>query len=208
MSIAALALLAALTGSPQVDAAPRIESRSELRIVTADGEGPGRMDTDGDGVITREEFSTPMGAAFDRLDADHDGRLTTEELAAGHGDGHGGAPHVMMMRRPVAPDGHGGHGGPMIFHGGPESGDVQVFSFRRGEHEGHGPDGPDERRVEVRRFGGPQGHDGMDTDNDGKVSEAEFLAPLREAFQNMDADHDGSLEAGEGHHAPPPPPAD
>jgi hypothetical protein len=86
---------------------------------------------------------------------------------------------------------------------------VQVFTFRHhGPEGGPPPGGPGERRVEVRRFGGPGGHDSMDTDNDGKVSEAEFLAPMREAFRGMDADGDGSLAEGEGHPASPPPPAD
>jgi len=48
---------------------------------TAQGRGPGvirfqAMDTNGDGVITREECL----AAFDRLDVNHDGQLTREEL--------------------------------------------------------------------------------------------------------------------------------
>jgi hypothetical protein len=46
----------------------------------------------------------------------------------------------------------------------------------------------------------------MDTNHDGKVSEDEFLAPMREAFRSMDADHDGSLDDSEEPHGPPPPP--
>lgn len=210
MSIAALALMSALTTGPAVQSdAPRVETRSEVRIVTAGGpDGPGRLDADNDGVVTREEFSAPLASAFDRMDADHDGRLNAEELRAGHGGGPGD--HVMMMRD--GPGGPGGHG-PMIFHGGPggPGSDVRVFTFRHGGPEGSPegapppPGGPGERRVEIRRFGGPGGGD-MDTDNDGKVSEEEFLAPMREAFQSMDADHDGSLEEGEAPHGPPPPP--
>jgi hypothetical protein len=211
MSIAAIALFAALSAppAPQEDG-PRAESRSEIRIVTMggpDGHGPGRLDADGDGVVTREEFSAPMATAFDRMDADHDGRLTTEELAAGHGEG---APqgHRVRVMRMGGPDGPGGH--PMMFGGEDEGGDAQVFMFRReGGPEGGphpGPGGPGERRVEIRRFGGPEGHASMDTNNDGKVSEEEFLAPMREAFQSMDADHDGALDDSEAPHGPPPPP--
>jgi Ca2+-binding EF-hand superfamily protein len=50
--------------------------------------------------------------------------------------------------------------------------------------------------VEIRRFGGPGGGD-MDTNDDGRVTEDEFLAPLREAFQRMDEDRDGALDDGE-----------
>lgn len=38
-----------------------------------------RMDKDGDGKITREEFPGP-GRLFDRLDADRDGTISREEL--------------------------------------------------------------------------------------------------------------------------------
>ena len=56
--------------------------------------------------------------------------------------------------------------------------------------------GPGER-IEIRRVGGPGGDNDLDTDNDGKISEAEFGAPLREAFARMDADRSGFIEAGE-----------
>jgi transaldolase len=41
-------------------------------------------DLDGDGFITREEWSG-ADAVFDAIDADHDGRITPEEMAAGLG---------------------------------------------------------------------------------------------------------------------------
>ena len=40
-------------------------------------------------------------------------------------------------------------------------------------------------------------HVGMDYDGDGRVSEEEFLAPMRDAFREMDKDGSGSLEEGE-----------
>ena len=216
MSVIAVALLAALSGAPaQDEAAPRVETRSEIRFVSAGGDGPGRLDADGDGVVTREEFSAPMGAAFDHLDANDDGRLSTEELAAGHGEG-GPGHRVMMRGGPGGPGEHdvhvitrdggpGGHGMPMVFHGGGEGGDVRVFNFRHGGPEGGPmPGGPGSHHIFVRRFGGPDGTGEMDKDGDGKVSQDEFLAPLREAFARMDSDNDGFLDEGEGHPAPPP----
>lgn len=194
MTIATIALFAVLSGSPAIQAeAPRTETRTEVRVVTMAGpgeHGPGRLDADSDGVVTRDEFSAPMATAFDRMDADHDGRLTTEELAVSHGPG--------------GPD-----GGSMMMHGG-EGGDAEVFMFRRGGPEGGPPPGPGghgERRVEVRRFGAAEGHGAMDTNNDGKVSEDEFLAPMRDAFRSMDADYDGSLDDNEEPHGPPLPPS-
>ena len=69
-------------------------------------------------------------------------------------------------------------------------------------HRPDGPGGPEadrgERRQEifVHRMGGP-GQGGLDKDGDGKVSEEEFLAPMRDAFREMDANHSGALEDGE-----------
>lgn len=223
MSIASLALLAALTASsaPQDEDGPRVERRSEIRIVTTDGDrdGPGRLDADGDGVVTREEFSAPMGDAFDRLDENDDGRLSTEELAAGRpGPGGPGGPgrRFMMMAGPgggehdvriftLGPDGPGGHGPMVIQEGGPG---VQVFTSRLGPEGGMSmPDGPGPHRVFVRRFGS-DGPGAMDANNDGKVSQDEFLAPMIEAFGQMDADDDGFLDEGEPAPPPPPPSAD
>lgn len=216
MSIATLALLAALTAPiAQAEDGPRVERRSEIRIVTTDSDGPGRLDADGDGVVTREEFSAPMGDAFDRLDENDDGRLSTEELAASRGPGGPGGPgrRVMMMGGPGGPGEHdvrifthggpGGPGGPVVIHeGGPG---VHVFTSRLASEGVPMPDGPGPHRVFVQRFGGPDGPGEMDTNDDGKVSQDEFLAPLIEAFGRMDADHDGFLDEGEN---APPPPAD
>jgi hypothetical protein len=227
MAMTAIVLLAALASASPQDDAPRVETRSEVRIITTDGEGPGRLDADGDGVVTREEFSAPMGDAFDRLDANDDGRLSTEELAANRG---GPRDHVIMRDGPGGPGGPGFHiftsrldgvegpgehdvriitrdGAPGVMMldgpGGP-GGDAEVFVIRRGGPEG-GPGGPGPHHVFVRRFGGPDGPGEMDKDGDGKVSQAEFLAPMIEAFGRMDADGDGFLDEGEG--APPLPPS-
>jgi hypothetical protein len=140
-----------------------------------------------------------MNDHFARMDADGDGRLSTGELSALHGpDGDGnvmvfrGGPdgeagvHRFELRRPggdqeereIVIRGPGGPGMPMIIHG-----------------PGH--DGPGESRIEVRTVGGPGHQAEMDSDGDGRISEAEFTSPLREAFARMDADHSGFIEDGE-----------
>lgn len=49
----------------------------------ADGpRGGGRLDTNGDGVITLSDMQAQRAAMFDRMDADKDGMLTPEERAA------------------------------------------------------------------------------------------------------------------------------
>ncbi|HEY4210265.1 MAG TPA: hypothetical protein VGM84_02185 [Steroidobacteraceae bacterium] len=55
-------------------------------VVHARKPDPGRAfdlaDTNGDGIITREEFLAAQERLFDRLDKDHNGVLTKEEAAA------------------------------------------------------------------------------------------------------------------------------
>ncbi|HST92412.1 MAG TPA: hypothetical protein VLJ13_09475, partial [Brevundimonas sp.] len=176
--------------------------------------------------ISREEFAAPMNDRFGRLDKDGDGRLSTEELAAGHGGDNqeirirrsGGGPdtHHFELRRPMS-----GSGGDVVIRRG--EGDV-VRRVERFDLGGGGADhsvilrerspGSGERHAirELRRDGdreggesrfkmieldGPGGDRALDADNDGRLSEAEFTAPLREAFARMDADRSGFVEEGE-----------
>ncbi|CAN5322535.1 hypothetical protein BH10PSE1_BH10PSE1_01230 [soil metagenome] len=188
----ALTLAAALSGQAAPPRAGPPEIRRDVRVITVGGpDGKPDMDKNGDGFVTREEFTAPQTAAFDFLDANKDGRISTEEFASGRA-----AAHVIL-------GGLGGPGGPgsvRIRMDGPDGpgpmSDGNVMMFRHGDPEG--PMGRD--TVEIHTVGGPDGHDGpgdIDTDHDGKISEAEFLAPLREAFQRMDTDHSGVLEEGE-----------
>tara|TARA_R110002167_G_scaffold61898_2_gene174845 strand:- start:1171 stop:1848 length:678 start_codon:yes stop_codon:yes gene_type:complete len=180
---------------------------SETRIlIVRDNDGPGGLDTDGDGQVTRAEFSRPIDAAFDRMDTDGDGRLSTEELRAGGGPGGPGGPMVHRMeRRRGGPDGAPGErmeervmvftdGGP----GGP-GGEHNVFMHRTGPEGGpmtwHATDG--ETRIEIQRIGDGEGDDDLDTDGDGRISEVEFLAPVRAAFARMDTDHSGAIDTAE-----------
>ena len=232
-----IALSAILTQQTPAPPAPAVHTR----VMVMGADGPGGLDKDGDGQITREEFAAPMNDHFARMDANRDGRLSTEEMSAGHDAMGGGDHHVRVMRGPGGPGEHeirviGGPGGPGApgvrhfemrrAHPGGEAGEhaahaghneERTMVFVGGEpgpggereiviHGGpgghaimggpHGEGGPGER-IEIRRIGGHGGENDLDADNDGKISEAEFSAPLREAFARMDADHSGFIEAGE-----------
>ncbi len=222
-----LTLIALSAVLMQQTPAPPAPPEVHTRMMVMGADGPGGLDKDGDGQITREEFAAPMTDHFARMDANNDGRLSTEELTAGHAAMAGGGHDVMIMR------GSGGHGGPGVRHfemrrphpGGeagaharhPGHGEGRTMVFVGGEpgadgerqiviHGGpgghammsgaHAEGGPGER-IEIRRVGGPGGEHDLDADNDGRISEAEFSAPLREAFARMDADRSGFIEAGE-----------
>ncbi|MFA8386526.1 MAG: EF-hand domain-containing protein [Pelagibaca sp.] len=64
------------------------QQRSEQRIARMIT----RMDTDGDGALSEEEFAARQGAArmFDRLDANEDGAISEEEFAEMRRGDHGG----------------------------------------------------------------------------------------------------------------------
>lgn len=206
-----IALSAALMQEPPAPPPPPPPPELRTRIMMMGPDGPGSLDKDGDGQVSREEFAAPMNDHFARMDKDGDGRLSTEELTSDHGPG--GEHDVMIMRRPGGPGEHrvevrtfgAGDGKRAVFIGGePGQGEEREIVI-------HGPGEPrviqvpgggewaadGERRMEIVTIGGEGGEGDLDKDGDGKISEAEFTAPLREAFGTMDADHSGFIEDGE-----------
>lgn len=211
-----IALSAALMQDPPAPPPPEI--RSHFVFMGAGADGPGNLDTDADGQVTRDEFAAPLNDAFGKMDKDGDGRLSRDELGADRGPGEanvtirlgGEGVERFELRRPdprgergprierdgertvvfVGPDGPREDSRVVVRtlpHGGPG-----VVHFR------HGPGGDGDGRVVVRTVDGPgHGSGDLDKDGDGKVSEAEFTAPLREAFSRIDADHSGFIDDGE-----------
>lgn len=199
---------------------PPLEVRSHLVFMGAASDGPGDIDADGDGQVTREEFAAPLNDAFGKMDKDGDGRLSRAELSADHGPGDanvtlrrrdGGSEIERFELRRAGPDVEGGRRierdgeRTMIFvapEGRGEDPQVVVRTLPRGEggvvHVRRGRDGEGDGRVVIHTAGGPgRGSDDLDKDGDGKVSEAEFTAPLRAAFARIDADRSGFIEDGE-----------
>lgn len=181
LTLLALSALLSLQ-EPPAPPAPPPPPEPPRRIFVMGPEGYGSLDRDGDGQVTRDEFAAPMDDHFARLDKDRDGRLSSAELSDGQG------PHRFEWRGSAA-DGDGGEREIIVLGRGDDDG-PRILHMPHGE----GPRG--DARFEIRRHGGGGGHE-LDTDGDGKVSEAEFTAPLREAFARMDADRSGFVEDGE-----------
>lgn len=185
-----IALSAVLMQEPPAPHVPPAPPEVRTRVMVMGPDGPGSMDKDGDGQVTRDEFAAPMHDHFARMDRNGDGRLTGEELAAGHGADH----DMMRLRRPGGPGEHHVQLRRRGEAGGPET-------FIRGPHGPHLPSGEHgEHRIEIVELDGPEGRGSMDKDGDGRVSEAEFTAPMREAFARLDADRSGFIEEGERGH--------
>ena len=184
------------------------------RMMVMGPEGPASLDRDGDGQVSREEFAAPMNDHFGRLDKDGDGRLSRDELAAGRGMGEDhdvmvwrssdGAPGERRVEVRRAGDGATEERTVVFVGGADDEAGERRFVLRgpggRGEpyiiHQpGHGGAGGD-ARLEIRSLG-EDGHGDLDKDGDGRISEAEFTAPLRDAFARLDADRSGYIEQGE-----------
>lgn len=189
LNLAAVLTLQSPPAPPPPPPPPHMRTETHVMIM-GDDDGPGGLDRDGDGQISREEFAGPMNDAFVRMDTDGNGRLSPEELRAGHGPGGPGGPggeREMLFRR-----------GPAGAEGGP-GGEHEIFVRRMGPGSGPMPghDADGDVRIEIQRLGDGAGGNDLDTDGDGRISEAEFLAPMRAAFARMDTDHSGSIEAAE-----------
>jgi Ca2+-binding EF-hand superfamily protein len=187
-----------------------------------------RMDTNNDGVLTRDEVRAARTVAFTRLDINGDGFLVREEMAAARG----------MMRQAGGPNGMAEGGRPRGDHGGggnmleradtnndgnisraefdaagraaeslkeQSRGQRRTAMFARFDTNSDGVISAAEiaaMRAARPERGGPQagmpaaggrGGLGPDTNNDQKVSLAEWLARPDPLFDRGDANKDGRV---------------
>jgi Ca2+-binding EF-hand superfamily protein len=186
----------------------RDEYRDMLVSLRDAGPGPGaapaagagqdlfvRMDRNGDGKLSREEFAVPE-MLFKRIDADDDGFITTAEAArfreaTGAGPGLG----IMLLRGLKEMDKNGDGKVSREEFTGPEP------QFDRIDADKDGFLTQDEAARMLARgglnqgFGAPRLRE-MDTNNDGKISRKEFTGPEPQ-FDRIDADKDGFLTPAE-----------
>lgn len=131
----------------------------------------GRLDADGNGSISRQEWLNAAGARFDRLDTNKDGVLTPDELSRGR---------------------HGRHGRPWrhSFSQIDTNGDGQISSA---EFRAAFPRAPADLFTKL-----DTNKDGRLSRDELRAMRAQAAAAMRQkVFERLDTDHDGSLSLEE-----------
>ncbi|OCC23853.1 hypothetical protein MB02_08465 [Croceicoccus estronivorus] len=126
-----------------------------------------RMDANKDGKLDKADREARQQQRFERLDTDKNGALSPEEFAANRG----------KMRGP-------GDRGPGDMRG-------------PGKGQGDNPDGKRHRMGHKGKMGHGPMMQGMDTNGDGAISQAEFVAGHLAMFDKADADNNGTVTAKE-----------
>lgn len=157
------------------------------------GHGPGgfgllEFDANADGRLTKAEFDTAQRARFGEIDGNKDGFTTPEEMQA-----------AIEARRASS--------GKERFAAldTDRNGQLSPTEFEAARERGPRRDGP---RMRMGGRGGPDGPGGpggfgrggrigLDGDNDGRISFAEFSARGTETFTLADANKDGTVTIAE-----------
>lgn len=128
------------------------------------------MDQDGDGKVTAAEHAKGAKAMFSKLDKDSDGNITAQEMNA-----------VETMREEKE------HA--TVMKEGTAVQERQAYD-KAYDSSGTGKSMPAGKSSAQKMAA-------MDANNDGKVTEAEFLAKHNKSFSKMDSDGNGTLTAQE-----------
>lgn len=129
------------------------------------------MDQNGDGKITAAEYASGSKEMFSKMDSDKDGQVTAAEMDAAH--------QSMMKNKGHAKEWKEG-----------DATDEKMADKKAYDPSGTGKSMP-------KMMSSEQKIAKMDTNNDGKLSAAEYTAGSKQMFSKMDKDGDGSLTAQE-----------
>ena len=138
-----------------------------------------RVDTDHDGVISREEFAADAAAQFARMDIDHNGYLLSEELDRYR------LPYRQVPMAREYPPSSTGAAAPA---GEPRHRHRRTTSGEGGATRENGSNAPADQADPVMS---------ADTNNDFRVTLQEFSAHAERTFFDLDANHDGRLSHDE-----------
>jgi Ca2+-binding EF-hand superfamily protein len=160
-----------------------------------------QADANNDGAVTRAEFDAGRDAHFARLDANNDGALSQDEMQAMRGHHRGGRGGGMHSLRGADANNDGNItrdeflARPIEHFDRLDANDDGVISAAER------PQRPE--RGDRAGRGARAGHRGLDANNDGQISRAEFAAMGAGMFDRLDANGDGRVTREEAQAARP-----
>jgi Ca2+-binding EF-hand superfamily protein len=181
----------------QIGNSPAVAERGVHRAATL----VARLDKAGNGYITRDEFLAAANKRFTRLDKDGNGKLTLDELAAGRGHGRraamaGKRAEFAQKRFDKLDTNHDG----VVTKEEYLAAATAMYGEFDAQHNG---------KVTAREIAAsPRAQERvarvtqrivkhLDTNGDGVVSQAEYLAAAQKRFTRLDKNGDGFIDSDE-----------